>query len=86
MRVRGDIECVNLSTGERFQRVVGNGESRMESLGRPLNAQEQAAIKAFEREMQDKVIPAIERTIRRRAEAAAENRHKILFLERTNSQ
>ena len=32
MMVRGDIESVNLETGEKFQRVVGDGESRLESL------------------------------------------------------
>lgn len=33
MKVYGDIEHVNLSTGERFRRVSGNGESRLESSG-----------------------------------------------------
>lgn len=37
MLIRGDIEAVNLSTGERFHRVVGNGESRLvSSYDRPL--------------------------------------------------
>ena len=31
MKVRGDIESVNLRTGVRFQRVTGEGESRLES-------------------------------------------------------
>jgi hypothetical protein len=30
MKARGDIESVNLRTGERFVRVSGNGESRLE--------------------------------------------------------
>ena len=30
MRARGDIEYVNLTTGERWQRVSGNGETRLE--------------------------------------------------------
>jgi hypothetical protein len=29
MRIRGDIESVNLSTGERFERISGDGESRL---------------------------------------------------------
>lgn len=29
MRIWGDIETVNLSTGERLQRVSGDGESRL---------------------------------------------------------
>lgn len=29
MRVYGDVERVNLSTGERFRRVSGDGESRL---------------------------------------------------------
>ena len=32
MIIRGDVESVNLSTGERFFRVVGNGESRLFSV------------------------------------------------------
>ena len=31
MKVYGDIERVNLSTGERFRRVTGDGESRLVS-------------------------------------------------------
>lgn len=30
MKVRGDIEAINLSTGERWQRVTGEGDSRLE--------------------------------------------------------
>jgi len=30
MKIRGDIESVNLSTGQRWQRVSGDGESRLE--------------------------------------------------------
>ena len=29
MKVYGDIEYINLSTGERFRRVSGDGESRL---------------------------------------------------------
>lgn len=29
MKVYGDIETVNLATGERFRRVAGDGESRL---------------------------------------------------------
>jgi hypothetical protein len=31
MVVLGDVESVNLRTGERFRRAVGNGESRLQS-------------------------------------------------------
>jgi hypothetical protein len=79
MKVRGDIERVNMSTGERSQRVSGNGESRLESLGRTLNEAEQAGLKAFADHMQNEVIPDVVRTMRRRAEAAEKNRHRILY-------
>lgn len=78
MKVRGDIESVNLRTGERFQRVSGNGESRLESLGRPLNEAERTCLEAFSRNMQDKVIPDVIRTMRKRAESAEKNRNRIL--------
>ena len=32
MKIRGDIERINLSTGERFQRVSGEGESYFEAI------------------------------------------------------
>ena len=35
MKVRGDIEVINLSTGERWQRVSGEGESVLESTKNP---------------------------------------------------
>ena len=79
MKVRGDIESVNLATGERFQRVSGNGESCLESLGRPLNDTERSCVEAFGRHMRDEVIPSVERTMRQRAEAAEKNRHFILY-------
>jgi hypothetical protein len=75
MKVRGDIESVNLHTGERFQRVSANGESRLESLGRPLNEAERTCLEAFVGHMWEEVIPDIERTIRRRAELARKNRY-----------
>jgi hypothetical protein len=79
MQVRGDIESVNLNTGERFQRVCGNGESRLASLGRPLNPEEKLALERFEHEMRDVVIPNVVQTMRRRAEAAQRNRFQILY-------
>lgn len=79
MKVRGDIESVNLANGERFQRVSGNGESRLESLGRPLNNAERVCLEDFGKHMQAEVIPEIVRTMRRRAEAAARNLHRILY-------
>ncbi|CAM5998732.1 unnamed protein product [Sphagnum balticum] len=78
MKVRSDVESVNLDTGERFQRVSGNGESRLESLGRPLNEAERAWLEAFSRHMRDKVIPSVERTMRRRRETE-KNRHRISY-------
>jgi hypothetical protein len=79
MQVRGDIERVNMSTGERFQRVSGNGESRLESLGRPLNEAELACLNAFADHMQNEVIPDVIQTMRRRAEVVERNRHRILY-------
>ena len=79
MKVRGDVESVNLRTGERCQRVSGNGESHLESLGRPLDDAERVCLEAFEKHMQGKVIPEIVRTMRRRAEAAERYRHHILY-------
>lgn len=35
MKIRGDIERVNLATGERYQRVTGDGESRLEKVSSP---------------------------------------------------
>jgi len=35
MKVRGDIEAINLDTGERWQRVSGDGESVLESTKNP---------------------------------------------------
>lgn len=29
MKIRGDVESINLSSGERQFRIVGNGESRL---------------------------------------------------------
>ena len=79
MKVRGDIESVNLANGERFQRVSGNRESRLESLGRPLNDAERVCLEAFGKHMQDEVIPNIVRIMRRREEIAAKNRYCILY-------
>jgi hypothetical protein len=79
MKVRSEVECVNLRTGERFQRVSGNGESHLESLGRPLNDAERACVEAFGYHMRDVVIPGVERTMRQRAEAAEKNRQRILY-------
>ena len=79
MKVRGEVESVNLRTGERFQRVSGNGQSRLESLGRPLNDAERACVEAFVRHMRDVVIPGVEQTMRQRAEAVEKNRHRILY-------
>jgi hypothetical protein len=58
MKVRGEVESVNLRTGERFQRVSGNGESRLESLGWPLHDAERVCVEAFGRHMRDAVIPS----------------------------
>lgn len=68
MRIVGDVESINLSTGERFRRVSGEGESVL------LSEAQLLAINDFEREMREVVIPEIVETMRRRARLAREFR------------
>ncbi len=44
MRAHGDIESVNLGTGERGRRVVGNGESTLEKVKQYAEAMVEAAV------------------------------------------
>lgn len=68
-----------LRTGERFRRVVGDGESIVESLGIPsLRPVDPAAFEEYEREMREVVIPEIEQAVRRRARLAHEARQRWL--------
>ena len=63
MKVRGDIEHVNLATGEKFQRVSGDGESRLERIGEPLTEQQKSQVEAAMKEAQ-RVIEEHERQLR----------------------
>lgn len=78
MIAHGDIEVVNLRTGECQRRVVGNGESQLESLGiKGLKPVDPAALVEYERAM-DKAIPEIIRAVQRRNRLAAESRRRIM--------
>ena len=44
MKVYGDVEHVNLATGERFRRVCGDGESRLERIGEPLTKEQRTKV------------------------------------------
>jgi hypothetical protein len=50
MRIRGDIESVNLRTGERMQRVTGDGESTLEPMDTILREALEATKEIRERE------------------------------------
>lgn len=67
---------VNLSTGQRTDLIVGDGQ--IVAL-RQLSAEELACVRSFERAMREEVIPEIVRVMRRRAELADENRHRIIL-------
>jgi len=79
MVVHGDIESVNLGTGERKRRVSGNGESILESLGipglRPVTA---ADLAEYERAMREEVVPEIIKAVARRERLAWESRFCFL--------
>jgi hypothetical protein len=76
MRAIGDVESVNLRTGERFRRVVGLGESRLESLGIPgLRPVEPDALVEYERAM-EVAVPEIVAAVRRRERLAHEARQR----------
>jgi len=83
MLAHGDIEAVNLRTGEQHRRVSGNGGSFLESLGipglRPLNAEERESLAEYEREMREVAIPAILEEIKLRARLAAEARKSMHY-------
>lgn len=50
MKVHGDIESVNLATGERMRRVVGDGESTLEPMDKILREALEATKEIRERE------------------------------------
>jgi hypothetical protein len=78
MTVKGGVEVVNLRTGERFRRVVGNGESVLESLGIPgLRPVEPDALAEYERAM-EVAVPEIVAAVRRRGRLAHEARQRWL--------
>lgn len=80
MKVYGDIESVNLKTGERHRRVAGNGESRLESLGIPgLKKVNPVLLAEYEEAMRVReAIPEILRAIRNRERLAHESRQQWL--------
>ena len=60
MIAHGDVESVNLRSGECHRRVAGNGESWLESLGIPgLNPVNPADFAEYERAMREEVIPEL---------------------------
>lgn len=87
MKVYGDVERVNLATGERFRRVSGDGESRLEScceyrrLG-PGIEREQEMERNASREI-DKIVEELKRrnTMHYRNGREAKNGDKIVKLE-----
>lgn len=79
MFARGDIECVNLRTGERHRRAVGGGESFLESLGiSGLKQVDPTALAEYEREMREEAIPEIIKAVLRRERLAWESRFRFL--------
>lgn len=59
MKVFGDIERVNLETGERFRRVTGDGESRLVSEVEEILRQAQRTVKPIiERERKGEELDA----------------------------
>jgi hypothetical protein len=79
MLAHGDIESVNLGTGERHRRVAGNGESWLESLGIPgLRQVDPADLAEYERAMRE-AVPAIIEAVKMRLRLAVEARQRILF-------
>jgi hypothetical protein len=80
MRAHGDIESVNLGTGESRRRVAGNGQWSLESLGIPgLKPVDPADLAEYERAMREEAIPEILKEVARRQRLAVEARQRILF-------
>lgn len=79
MKVVAEENTVCLRTGERFRRVVGDGQSIVESLGIPgLRRADPAALEEYEREMWEVTIPEIIKAVRRRERLAHEARQRWL--------
>jgi hypothetical protein len=79
MLVRGDVEAINLNTGERWERVSGNGGSRLESLGIPgLKPVSPEDLAEYERSMTEEGIPQILEDLAERQRLAVEARRRII--------
>lgn len=79
MRVVVEEPMVNLRTGERLRRVVGDGQSIVESLSIPgLRPVDPKALEEYEREMREVTIPEIVKAVRRRGRLAHEARQRWL--------
>ena len=83
MNAVGDIEAINLRTGNKLQRVSGNGEFRLRSIPHPfdgiegLHSIDPADLIEYERAM-DEAIPEIIAAVRRRERLAHEARQRWL--------
>ena len=77
MRVLRKNCAVNLATGRRTDQWIGDGQ-KVDVYYEPLTASQLAAVKEFERTMQEQVIPEIELVMRRRARLAQESRRWIV--------
>ena len=66
-----------LSTGKRTDQLVGEGQ--VVDIPQRWSVSELAALKEFERTMQDEVIREVERVLRMRARLAQESRKWIMF-------
>lgn len=70
MRILGNYESVNLSTGERTRYYCGKGER--------ISEKDHEILKMFEREMEEVTIPQIVKDIRNRQKAAQKSREWII--------
>jgi hypothetical protein len=77
MRVLRKNAHVDLATGRRTDQWVGDGQV-VDVYYEPLTAKQLAAVREFQRTMQEEVIPEIERVMRMRAERAQESRHWLI--------
>ena len=78
MTAIGDTEAINLSTGEHSQRVSGDGNSFLRSLGIPgLRQVNPADLAEYEHAM-DEAIPEIVQAVRNRERLAHEARQRFL--------
>jgi len=78
LRLRIPNTRVNLATGERFDRIVGEGENFEVPQQSPLTVKQLRALREFERTMREEVIPDIVRTMRMRARMAQLSRRWIV--------